>query len=250
MDESANHRVPGSLPILNVLDNEHACSYLPHRIATMPLIYPARVITPAEFDYMLAHGIRRSGRFAYFTACENCIACEPTRVDVDQFQWTDSWRRTLNRGDRELTMSISEPLFDATRLQLFNRHRGQRGLGDGDSEYGQYDYEGFLIDTCCASTFEIAFWKNESLVAVSIIDCGERSISAVYTYFDPDHSRLSLGTYSILKQIQLAQRSERQYVYLGMYVQSNDHLNYKARFLPQERMVGQEWKLFTKEPTP
>ncbi len=34
------------------------------------------------------------------------------------------------------------------------------------------------------------------------IDCGEKSVSAFYTYFDPDFSKLSLGTYSILKQIE------------------------------------------------
>ncbi|MEI8213933.1 MAG: arginyltransferase [Planctomycetota bacterium] len=245
MDETTNVRVPGSLPILNVLDNEHPCSYLPSRTATMPLIYPARAIYEAEFDHMLDHGIRRSGRFAYFTACQGCQACEPTRVDVHRFQWTDSWRRILNRGDRDLTMSIAEPSFDDTRLRLFNLHRTHRELGDGDREYGQYDYEGFLVESCCAATYEIAFWKEDSLIAASIIDCGETSLSAVYTYFDPSFGKYSLGTYSILKQIQLAQRSERRYVYLGMYVATNPHLNYKSRFLPQERLTGNGWVEYT-----
>ena len=35
--------------------------------------------------------------------------------------------------------------------------------------------------------------------------------------------------------------SDRKYVYLGMYVAENRHLNYKARFMPQERFVNGCW---------
>jgi len=248
MSEKMNPRVPGTLPILNILDNEHPCSYLPDRTATMPLIYPGRAIHEGEFDHMLAHGIRRSGRFAYFTACEDCQACEPTRLDVNVFRWTDSWRRIVNRGDRELSLTISEPHCDPTRLALFNRHREERGLGEWDISYGESDYEGFLVDSCCAATYELGYWKDESLVGASIIDCGESSISAVYTYFDPAYGKLSLGTYSILKQIQLAKQTQRQYVYLGMYVAPNRHLSYKSRFLPQQRFIDGEWIDFPAAP--
>jgi arginyl-tRNA--protein-N-Asp/Glu arginylyltransferase len=101
-----------------------------------------------------------------------------------------------------------------------------------------------LVDTCCQSTLELQFRREGQLVAVSIVDCGAQSLSAVYTYFDPAFDRLSLGTYSILKQMQLAESTQRKYVYLGMYVAQNQHLNYKARFRPQERLIGGRWIAF------
>jgi arginine-tRNA-protein transferase len=82
-------------------------------------------------------------------------------------------------------------------------------------------------------------------VALSVIDLGTLSVSAVYTYFDPAHSKLSLGSYSVLKQIQMAQNAGLRWVYLGLYVEENSHLNYKARFKPQERYIQSRWVEFT-----
>ncbi|MFM8571132.1 MAG: arginyltransferase [Pirellula sp.] len=245
MQDQTQHRTPPSLPILTVIDNEHPCSYLPHRTARMPLIVPERLVTNDEFDRMLESGMRRSGRFAYYTACDGCQACEPVRIDVAKFRWTESWRRALNRGDRLLTMQIGRPEYSDERLKLFNLHRGQRDLSHGDGDYAAYDYEGFLVDSCCESTYELRFYREDALVAVSIIDVSSLSISAVYTYFDPAHSKLSLGTYSVLKQIQFAQDSELRWVYLGLYVEQNSHLNYKARFKPQERYIDSDWIEFS-----
>jgi leucyl-tRNA---protein transferase len=245
MDDSLASRVPRSLPILNVLDNVHACSYLPGRMATLPLIFPARTISGPEFDHMLAHGMRRSGFFAYYTACGTCSACEPTRLDVHKFRWTDSWRRIVNRGDRLLQMEYGPPKLDDERLRLFNLHRSTRGLGQGDDAYRESDYEGFLVDSCCESTLELRFHYQGSLIALSLVDLGEASLSAVYTYFDPEHSKWSLGSYAVLKLIQLAQHTERRYVYLGLFVADNRHLSYKARFLPNERFIDGQWVEFT-----
>lgn len=241
MDDSVAARLPRSLPILRVLENVHPCSYLADRMANMPLILPERHVASEEFDHLLANGLRRSGYFTYFTACDGCNACEPTRVEVSRFRWSYSWRRILKRGDQLLTVHCTEPEFSEEKLRLFNTHRNHRELGLGDREYETTDYEGFLVDTCCDSTIELQFRKDDQLVAVSIIDCGAQSLSAVYTYFDPAFEKLSLGSYAILKQIQLAESTGRKYVYLGMYVAENRHLNYKARFLPQERLVEGQW---------
>lgn len=244
MDEILKKRIPRSLPILNVLDNVHPCSYLPDRTATLPLILPGRKIGLGEYDHMLDGGLRRSGYFTYFAACEGCVACEPSRLDVARFRWTSSWRRVLNRGDRCLAVQLASPECTEEKLRLFNAHRMQRGLGQDEENYQAHDYEGFLVDSCCEVTMELQVRLEDRIVAVSVIDFGQSSLSAVYTYFDPELDRLSLGTYAILKLIQLAERTKRRYVYLGMYVAENQHLNYKARFQPQERLVSGEWVSF------
>ena len=92
---------------------------------------------------------------------------------------------------------------------------------------------------------ELSFWNGDVLVGIAIVDCGRTSISAVYTFFDPIHSKLSLGSYSILKQIEYARDSGKQYAYLGMVVLENPHLNYKTKFMPQERWIQGNWVEFT-----
>lgn len=244
MQDLTEHRTPISLPILAVMDNAHPCSYLPERTAQMPLIVPERLVSPDEFDIMLAQGMRRSGRYAYYTACNGCQACEAVRIDVSKFVWSDSWRRILNRGDRVLQLEIGTPEYSEEKLRLFNLHRGVRDLSHGDGDYGPLEYEGFLVTTCCHSTLELRYYLEDALVALSVIDLGTLSISAVYTYFDPAHSKLSLGSYSVLKQIQMAQNAGLRWVYLGLYVEENSHLNYKARFKPQERYIQSHWVEF------
>jgi len=76
------------------------------------------------------------------------------------------------------------------------------------------------------------------LVAVGIADETPRALSAVYCYHDPDRSRLSLGTYNVLRAIEYARERGVAYVYLGYCVAGCESLRYKARFRPQERLVG------------
>ena len=236
-----SHRVPATIPVGSILNNEHPCSYLPGRTANLPLILPANILSLNAMDAALAAGMRRAGLFLYYTQCLGCNACEPTRFDVQQFRWTESWKRILKRGDRQLQLAIAPTSMTEEKLALFNRHRMERGLNSDESNYQPEDYESFLVETSCQFTMELQFRSAENLIAVSIIDCGQNSVSAVYTYFDPDYAKLSLGTYAILKQIEFCLQTRRQFVYLGMYVKDNTHLSYKARFLPQQRWIAGEW---------
>ena len=229
----------GECRLVVVQDQLQACPYLEATTARMPLRLPVGTVTPEVTDHLLETGYRRSGDFVYRAQCPTCNECKPTRVIVDQFRMTTSLRRVLNRGNRELTCRWGLPTVDRWRIEMFNQHRQQRSLGSGD-EIDADSYRAFLADTCC-QTKELAIYRDDQLVAVSIIDIGSRSTSAVYTHFDPGASRYSLGTLAVLKQIEWAKRSGRRFVYLGMYVAANRHLNYKARFLPQQRLCGGQW---------
>jgi arginine-tRNA-protein transferase len=233
----------GGAPMLELADHVHPCVYRPTEKAKMPLLYPTRRLSPEELDIQLAMGRRRSGSFVYYTSCSQCRACEPTRLDVNLFSPTKSMRRILSVGDRACRVEVGMPREDQTRLTVFNRHRLGRGLAISQELYEAAEFSGFLVDSCCES-IELSFWDDQRLIGCSVVDCGNESISAVYTYFDPDYSRLSVGTYSILKQIEFAQTRGTRYVYLGMYVADNQHLRYKARFSPQERFINGEWIAF------
>jgi arginyl-tRNA--protein-N-Asp/Glu arginylyltransferase len=230
-------------PMLELSDHRHPCVYRPSQLARMPLLYPTRRMTGRELDEQLAAGRRRSGAFVYYTACPACSACEPSRIDVQRFELSRSMKRVLQMGDRSLETRIGPPCDDALRLELFNRHRQQRNLASSTDAYSFEDFHGFLVESCCES-YELSFWSGDSLVACSIIDSGQQSVSAVYTYFDPRYARLSPGTYSILKQMEWAVGQGKRYLYLGMFVADNQHLRYKARFVPQERFIDGNWVAF------
>ncbi len=222
-----------------VYDGLQACPYLSDRVARMPLEYPKRRLTGEDLDGLLMEGYRRSGAMFYRTRCPACRACIATRVDVQRFQWTKSFKRIINRARRELRIAWGRPKVDAVRVEVFNRHRAVRGLSTNRTAAA--DYHEFLVASCVDSR-EIVFELDGQLIGTAIVDVAADSFNAVYTHFDPDFGRYSIGTLAVLTQIERAMQTGRRYVYLGLYVAQNRHLNYKARFLPQQRLIGGRWR--------
>ncbi len=224
-------------------DEETPCPYLNDLVARMPLRMPTTTLSPEQFDTRLSEGDRRSGPFLYRTNCPTCQACEAIRIDVPRFQANKTQHRVLRRGDKQLSVRIGQPVVDQQRVDMFNAHRHVRGLVGLDREIDEQGYSAFLVQTCC-ETLEICYHLDQQLVAVAIFDCGRDAISAVYCFFDPRFSRLSLGTYSVLKQIEFCRQWKKRYVYLGYYVRESRHMSYKARFLPHERLIEGCWQKF------
>lgn len=226
--------------LIVVYDEPQECPYLSGLTARMPLRLPVGSLDGEELDALLERGFRRTGDFVYRAECPSCKACEPTRVPVATFHWSRSLLRVLRRGDAALRMSLGPPRCDAERVTMFNRHRNERDMGRDDDSVDEEAYRAFLVESCC-ETLEMTFYLGRRPAAVAIVDVGKTSLSAVYTHFDPDLRRYSLGTYAILKQLQHAAATGRSMLYLGMYVATNRHLSYKARFVPQQRFIGGRW---------
>jgi arginine-tRNA-protein transferase len=206
---------------------------LPHR-------FPLKPLTPEEFDRRLEAGDRRAGLMLYRPQCPACQACQPVRLEVDAFRPDATQRRMQRRGDQMLVVRQGPPVVDAQRVALFNRHRELRGLAGDDPPVTEEGYAEFLVDSCC-ETLELSYWHAGSLVGVAITDAGREALSAVYCYYEPTFRALSLGTYSILRQVELARQTGRRYLYLGFFIAQSPHMSYKARFRPQQRRIGGQW---------
>ena len=74
--------------------------------------------------------------------------------------------------------------------------------------------------------------------------CSSDGLSMVYSFFDPEDRRRSLGTFMILDHIARARRMGLPYVYLGYWVRGSRKMDYKGRFLPQERLMADGWTRF------
>ena len=55
---------------------------------------------------------------------------------------------------------------------------------------------------------------------------------------------MSLGTFSVLKQMEYALQNQIKYFYLGYYITENSSLVYKARLRPNEVYLDREWRPF------
>ncbi|MBN8611013.1 MAG: arginyltransferase [Deltaproteobacteria bacterium] len=244
--------LPVMPPEILVIDQEEPCPYLEGRTARRPMRLPTRRLRPHELDQRLEAGDRRAGPLFYAQACPSCRACEPLRIDTSRFVATRGQRRAWSKGQRALSMSLGPLVVDDERVALFDRHQSLRGLKrpgpDGSTrEFGPDEYHAFLVERA-VEAFEIRYFLGDRLVGVAITDRGADAWSAVYTYYEPElaepHRSLSLGTFSILAQLELAKRSKVRWLYLGLAIGENEHMRYKLDYLPHERRIDGAWSAF------
>ena len=108
---------------------------------------------------------------------------------------------------------------------------------------GFYDYRAMVEDTPI-TTGVVEFRDTAgALLGACLTDWVSDGLSAVYSFFDPDHDRRSLGTYAILWLVSRAQSLGLPYVYLGYWVPESRKMAYKARFRPSEALSGGVWRV-------
>jgi arginine-tRNA-protein transferase len=215
-----------------VLGPSHPCPYLPGRVARFAY---ATHLPPGDagFASLLDAGFRRSGLFVYRTACEGCAQCRSLRIPTWRFQPDRSHRRTLSRNE-DLDVVVGPAKFDAERAALYaryldTRHDGQMSSNAAELEEGLYKSP--------IETLELSARLEGRLVAVGIIDVQPDALSLVYSAWDPDHHKRSLGTAFVLWSIALAQKLDFSHVHLGYYIEGSRRMAYKARFLPHEILM-------------
>jgi len=233
-------------PEILVRDEEDPCAYLPGRRARQPLRAPVRALTGAEFDARMEAGDRRAGPLLYTQACPACAACEPIRLDVRAFAPSRSQRRAHAKA-AAVTVEIGPIEVDDARVALYRAHERGRGLDhDGRPSIDTIGYESAFAMSCVEG-FEVRYTVAGQLAAVAITDRGARSLSAVYTFWDPSHAALSLGTFSILTQVALARRWRLDWLYLGLAIRDNHSMAYKLAFMPHERRLAGTWHRFSRD---
>ncbi len=237
--------LPGVPPELLVYDRPSRCPYLRDRIARMPLRLPARPLARDELDVRLSRGDRRQGYVLYRTDCPTCSACIPLRLSVNQVRLSRTQKRVAARTAQVCTVELGPPEVDEERVRLYNRHKALRHLEDEQPPINDESYRDFLVHTCC-ETFEMRYRIGDRLVGVAVVDRGACSLSSVYCFYDPELSKLSLGTFSILKQLELCRTWGLEYLYLGLYIEECRPMRYKARFAAHERLVAGSWVPFEK----
>jgi arginine-tRNA-protein transferase len=83
--------------------------------------------------------------------------------------------------------------------------------------------------------------RGKDLLAVALTDVLSDGLSMVYSFFEPSEEGRSLGTFMILDHIARARRQGLPYVYLGYWIEGSKKMDYKGRFLPQQRLAPSGW---------
>lgn len=217
----------------------HACSYMEQRQAATIFVDPELTIDKSLNSRLSNFGYRRSGAHLYRPDCDTCKACIACRLSVNHFRIIGRHKRLWNRN-QDLEVRETGELDDGEAFELYKRYINTRHR-DGDMYPATREQFDAFIRTNVSTTLFYKFYLQGQLVAVSVTDVLDQGLSAVYTFFDPDFAKRSLGNYAILWQLEKARELQLQYVFLGYWIKDCAKMQYKSTFRPIEMLVEGKW---------
>jgi len=192
---------------------------------------------------LLELGFRRSGRSLYTPSCGSCHECVSIRVLADSFRPSRDQCRAA-RKNIDVDLEIGEPSYSDEKFALYASFVAKRYPHREDST--PQGYSSFFVENL-GYTREFRYYVRDArrvagpastttrrLIGVGIVDVLPAAASSVYFFFDPAESPRSLGTYSILREIDYCRQTGRKYLYLGFRVSGCRAMAYKANFRPHE----------------
>ncbi|MEM9574110.1 MAG: arginyltransferase [Pseudomonadota bacterium] len=235
------------------LTSPSPCPYLDGQMERKVFTHLVGEKAPELNDLLTQGGFRRSQNIAYRPACETCRACVSVRILADEFQPTKNMRRLMKLNyDLIGTENQGEPTSE--QYSLFRSYLDSRHKNGGMSDMTVLDYA-MMVEDSHVETKIIEYRRRGPdsfvtgtgegpLVAVALSDRMADGYSMVYSFFDPEEERRSLGTWMILDHIERTRQSGLPHVYLGYWVEGSRKMEYKTRFRPQQHLLANGWELY------
>ncbi|HPG02122.1 MAG TPA: arginyltransferase [Rhodoblastus sp.] len=223
-----------------------ACPYLPGREERKVFTHLVGRRAAHLNDALTQSGFRRSQTIAYRPACENCRACVSVRVLVDDFRPGRTMRRVLTRN-ADMTARLAPAQATSEQYSLFRGYVDSRHGDGGMADMSVLDFS-MMVEDIHVETRLVEYRRagadgRAELIACCLTDVLADGLSMVYSFYEPDEAARSLGVYMILDHIERARALGLPHVYLGYWVEGSKKMDYKSRFLPQERLGMNGWEL-------
>ncbi|PJE79275.1 putative arginyl-tRNA--protein transferase [invertebrate metagenome] len=217
----------------------HTCSYLKEEEATTLFMDPQEPLDQSLYTQLVSLGFRRSGPHVYQPYCKSCKRCIPARVPVDDFRMQRTQRKCWNKN-QDLTVSAEPVAYTEEIYDLYENYINEQHT-DGDMfPASREQFMDFLIDSPDFCRF-YHFRLKDQLIAVAVTDRMDNGLSAIYTFYNPEFTKRSLGRFCILWQIHETRRLRLQYLHLGYWIKNCRKMAYKTEYQPLDIYKGNQW---------
>ncbi len=226
---------PARCPYLNGLEEQRILTILetPQQAAALPTL--------------LQNGFRRSQQILYRPHCASCRACISVRLRLRDFTPSAGQRRIL-RKNANLHAAHKPPVSSAEMYDLFQRYQQSRHADSEMAAMNEDDLAQMIEQHTGHARLMTARDDAGRLAAVMLYDDLPDGRSAVYSFFDPDLSAQSPGTWMILHMAADTQAAGKPYLYLGYWIAASRKMAYKAQFQPLEMLHDNQWTDMTVSP--
>ncbi|MBT0957119.1 arginyltransferase [Alphaproteobacteria bacterium KMM 3653] len=198
-------------------------------------------------DALSLQGFRRSQNVLYRPSCADCSACMSARIKVNEFAPSRSQRKTL-RKNNDIARVANSPWATEEQYALFRSYLDARHATGGMADMDIFEFAAMIEETPVRS--RVVEYRDRSpadesegdLVGVCLTDVLQDGLSLVYSFYQPEMTAQSLGTFMILDHIEIARAAGLPYVYLGYWVPGSDKMGYKANFNGLEIFKSGRWQ--------
>ena len=221
------------------LSQEHPCGYLDDKKAQSLFGHPGYPVTSSIYAQLIEQGFRRSGDEVYAPHCPHCSSCISVRLPVKKFKPSRSQKRCLSKN-RATQVIVKPAVFEQAHYDMYLRYQAVRHSDSSMATVSPDEYLNFLGSSWCSTKF-VEFSINNELAGVAVIDQFEQAWSAVYTFFEPKFNDYSLGVYAVLWQIEQVVRQQKEFLYLGFWIQACKKMAYKSDYQPLQLLIDKQW---------
>jgi len=208
--------------------------------------FNAELVLPEQMDSLWAKGWRHFGthffRYNVGFLHVDIQFVMPLRIRLSDLSFSKSQRRVLRRNE-DLTVTTGPARITEQDHEMFHRHKARFDHSIPESLFN------FIAPDPGAGpcqTREIRVFEGDELIAASYYDIGHEATSGVYGMFDPAVTGRSLGTFTMLKEIEYAVETGRQFYYLGYAYEGPSFYDYKKRFRGTEAFDWEGgWRLLS-----
>lgn len=207
--------------------------------------FVAEQVSGDKMDMLWAHGWRHFGTqfFRYnlgFLDLDIRFVI-PLRIRLSDFSFSKSQRRVLRRN-ADLAVVIRPVEIDAKVEQLFDRHKQRFDHSVPDSIF---DFLSTDPASSPCEAKEIRVTLGDNLLAASYFGISDHAASGTYAMFEPSIAHRSLGIFTMLKEIEYAIESGKEFYYQGYCYEGESFYDYKKRFRGTEAFDwSSEWRAF------
>jgi arginyl-tRNA--protein-N-Asp/Glu arginylyltransferase len=153
------------------------------------------------------------------------------RLDLRNHAYTKSQRKIKRLVEQRFTIAIGPAKVSQSRQRLYDGQKS-RFKGFIHESLDEYLHAGF--HNTVFDTQEVCVYDSDRLIAVSFFDLGERSMASLLALYDPEYESYSLGTYTMLKEIEFGKQTGRTWYYPGYVLDQPSAFDYKLRLGPME----------------
>lgn len=208
---------------------------------------PMQPLDPVVFDRYMEQGWRLLG---YTIIRHNFAVCRsqmcgtiPLRIRLKDFRFSKSQRQLLRRN-AELSVEYGPIKLTPEHDALFQVHSEQRFTERRPELLATFIGAKAHIEPVTGTSFTVRM-PDGQIGAYSFMHIGRQAVSGTYCFFHPDYSKFSLGTYTLLLELQKSLELNMEYYYPGYCYDVPSQFDYKLNF---NALEAYNWKTGAWEP--